>query len=226
MKLKLAITIIMVLAAIFILPAIGESAQFWYDQANGYFISGDYEKAAASYDKALELEPNNTEMWNNKGKALANLGRFEDAISCFDKSRAINSTNPESLNLLAIALSQGLNKYSEAIAIFDLALQMDPSYFDAWIGKGMALANEGNLYSSLECFEKATQIKPLDPTGWNNKGVVLRDMGRYQEALTCFNKALTIDSSYENALKNREYTLQDMEQKSQAAYRQSTQGIL
>ena len=100
---KHAITIITVLAAIFILPAMGESAQFWYDQANGYYISGDYEKAAASYDKALELEPNSTVMWNYKGKVLSMLSRYEDAISCFDKSLAINSANPESMNLKAIA---------------------------------------------------------------------------------------------------------------------------
>jgi len=37
---KLAITIIATLVAIFVLPAMGESAQFWSDQANEYFISG------------------------------------------------------------------------------------------------------------------------------------------------------------------------------------------
>jgi tetratricopeptide (TPR) repeat protein len=223
---KLAITIIAALAAIFVLPAMGESSQFWSDQANGYFISGDFEKAVTSYDKALELEQNSTELWNNRGKALANLGRIEDAISCFDKSLAINSANLESMNLLAIALSQGLNKNSEAIAIFDQILQANASYFDAWMGKGMALGNEGNLYSSLDCFENATQIKPQDPSGWNNKGVVLREMGRYQDALTCFNKALAIDSSYENARQNREYTLQDMDQNLQADPSRSTQDTM
>ncbi|MCX6677917.1 MAG: tetratricopeptide repeat protein [Methanothrix sp.] len=223
---KLAITIIMVLTAIFVLPAMGESAQFWYDQANGYFISGDYEKAAASYDKALELVPNSTVLWNYKGRVLGMLGRHEDAISCFDKSLAINSSNPESMSLKAIALSQGLKKYSEAIAIFDQVLAANASYFDAWIGKGMALANDGNLYSSLECFEKATQIKPQDPSAWNNKGVVLRQMERYQDALTCFNKALSIDSTYETALQNRESTLQDMDQTPQSSSSQSTQDML
>jgi tetratricopeptide (TPR) repeat protein len=226
LSMKLAITIISLLTSIFVLPAMGESAQFWSDQANGYFISGDFEKAAASYDKALDLEPNSTELWNNKGKALANLGRIDDAISCFDKSLAINSSNPEALNLKAIALSQGLNKYGEAIAFFDQALKINPSYFDALIGKGMALGNEGNLYGSLECFENATLIKPQDPTGWNNKGVILKQMGRYQDALICFNKALSIDSSYEVARQNRESTLQDLDQTPQSSPSQSSQDML
>jgi tetratricopeptide (TPR) repeat protein len=222
---KLAITIIAMLATIYVLPAMGETAQFWSDQANEYFITGDYEKAAASYDKALELEPNSTVLWNNRGKALANMGSVGDAISCFNKSIAINASNPESLNLLALALSQGLNRYSDAIAIFDQILLANPNYFDAWIGKGMALANENSLFTSLYCFEKATQIKPQDPTAWNNKGVVLRQMEKYQDALACFDKALTIDSANEAALQNRELTLQDMEQLTQAASRHSTQDM-
>ncbi len=223
---KLAITIIAVLTAIYVLPAMGESAQFWSNQANGYFISGDFEKAAASYDKALELEPNSADLWNNKGKVLGMMGRFDDAISCFDKSLAINTSNPESLNLKAIALSRGLNRNREALTIFDQILQTNPSYFDAWIGMGMALANEGSLSGSLECFEKATEIKPQDPTAWNNKGVVLRQMERYQDALTCFNKALTIDSANEAAQQNRELTLQDMDQQPQATPSMSTQDMM
>jgi len=222
---KLAITIIAMLATIYVLPAMGETAQFWSDQANEYFITGDYEKAAASYDKALELEPNNTVLWNNKGKALANMDRIGDAITCFNKSIAINASNPESMNLLAMALSQGLNRQSDAIAIFDQILLANPSYFDAWIGKGMALANENSLFTSLYCFEKATQIKPQDPTAWNNKGVVLREMERYQDALTSFDKALAIDSANEVALQNRQLTLQDMDQLKQADSRQSTQDM-
>jgi tetratricopeptide (TPR) repeat protein len=222
---KPAITIIAMLATIYVLPAMGETAQFWSDQANEYFIMGDYEKAAASYDKALELEPNSTVLWNNKGKALANMGSVVGAMTCFNKSIALNASNPESMNLLANALSQGLNRYSDAIAIFDQILLANSSYFDAWTGKGMALAKENSLFTSLYCFEKATQLKPQDPTAWNNKGVVLRQMQRYQDALTCFDKALTLDPANGAALQNRQSTLQDMDQLKQADLRQSIQNM-
>ena len=219
MRHNLTVTVIALLAAL-AMPAISgqnlsaqnsSSAQYFSDQGDRYFLSGDFNNAVLSYDRALELEPNSTELWNNRGKALANLGDIDEAISCFDKSLSIDSANLEALNLKATALSQGQKRYDEAIVIYDQILQMDPNYFDAWIGKGMALANQGNIYSSLQCFNKATEVKPEDPAGWNNKGVVLREMGRYQDALTCFNKALTLDMSYETARLNREYTLQDMD---------------
>ena len=81
---KLAITIIMALAAIFIMPALGDyTAEYWSNQGDQFFMNGSYELAAASYDKALELEPTHIVLLDNKGSALANLGRYEDALKEF-----------------------------------------------------------------------------------------------------------------------------------------------
>ncbi len=163
---KLAIIIISAMVAICILPAMGEfTAEDWSNQANQYFINGSFEEAAASYDKALELDPGNVDLLNNKGRALANLGRFEDAIASFDKSLAINSSDVEALNLKGTALSQGLGRNDEAITSFNQALQLNLTSFDAWNGKGMALANSGDLSGSLTSFETATQVEPLNPSG-------------------------------------------------------------
>jgi tetratricopeptide (TPR) repeat protein len=224
---KLAIVIITALVAVCIPQAMGQyTAEYWSNQADQYFFNNSFEEAAASYDKALELDPSNVDLWNNKGKALANLGRFEDAIVSFDRALAINSTYVATLNLKGVAFSQGLKRNDEAISSFDQALQLDSSNFDAWIGKGMALANSGDFSGSLACFETATQIEPLNPSGWNNEGVVLREMGRYQEALDSFNKALLLDPTHEGAQLNRRYTLQDMDQNNQASLSQNTEGML
>lgn len=211
-SMRVVIIMMIALAAFFALPAMGETVDYWYDQANVYFISGDYESAVSSYEKAIELMPNSTVLWNYKGRALANLGRIDEAIVCFDESISINSSNPEAISLKAIALSQGQQKYLEAILLFDRALALNPEYFDAWNGKGMALANQGDLSASLQCLVRATEVKPTDPVGWNNRGVVLREMQNYQAALDCFNRAILIDPGYETAMQNREYTLQDMDQ--------------
>ena len=55
---KVAIIIISAMVAMCILPAMGEfTAEDWSNQANQYFINGSFEEAAASNDKALELDP-------------------------------------------------------------------------------------------------------------------------------------------------------------------------
>lgn len=218
---KSLIAIIFALAAFIALPASCQSLQNLADEANGYFLAGDYERAVTGYDEAIKLEPNSTALWNNRGKALGMLGRYEEAISSFDRSIVINSTDPESLNLKAIALSQGQQMHGQATLLFDRVLKMNSSYYDAWIGKGMALGYMEDLDGALQCFENAIVIDPKNPSGWNNKGAVLLNMQSYEDALVCFNQALLIDPLNEAALRNRENTLSAMNQFETSAPAQS-----
>jgi tetratricopeptide (TPR) repeat protein len=54
---------------------------------------GNYEEAIKCYDKAIEIEPNNAEAWNNKGIVLGRLSNYEEAIACYDKAIELNPTD-------------------------------------------------------------------------------------------------------------------------------------
>jgi tetratricopeptide (TPR) repeat protein len=190
------ITIIPVLAAICVLPALADdyTADYWAFQG-----------------ASQELDLSNDAYWNGKGVALANMGRFDEAIACFDRAIELNSSFAEAWNFKGLALSVGQGKYDEGIACFDNALQINSAYYDAWTSRGMALANAERLDESLISFERAVQINPRDPKGWNNKGVVQMYMGGYQDALASFDKAIELDPTYGVAWNNKGLALQDME---------------
>jgi tetratricopeptide (TPR) repeat protein len=213
---KLAITIITALATILIMPAVGDFASnYWASQADQQSAQGDYGKAIISYDRAIEQDPSNATLLKDKGLALVNLGNYSGAADSFEKATSLNSSDAQAWNLEGINLAMNLEKYEEGIACIDRALKIDPGYYDAWTGKGMALANEGALDESIDSFDEAISIDPQNPMGWNNKGVVLREQGKYQDALTCFNRALAIAPSYETASNNKDLTLQDINQADQ-----------
>ena len=48
--------------------------------------SGKYQKALQSFNKALELDPNNVEAWYNKGRVLEDIGKDQEALKCFNKA--------------------------------------------------------------------------------------------------------------------------------------------
>ena len=52
---------------------------------------GKFEEAIECYDKALAIDPQNSNILSNKGLSLHNQGKFEEAIECYDKALAINS---------------------------------------------------------------------------------------------------------------------------------------
>lgn len=58
----------------------------WYGAGNESAKQGNNEDALIAYDKALEIDPNHTSAWNNKGIVLARLKRYEEAIACYDKA--------------------------------------------------------------------------------------------------------------------------------------------
>ena len=110
-----------------------------------------YEKAIECYDRALEINPNFVEAWNNKGNVLDELGRYEEAIECYDKALEINPNYAEAWNNKGVTLSM-LRRYEEAIECFDRALEINPNYAKVWY-------NKGNVLGKLERHKEAVESK-------------------------------------------------------------------
>jgi tetratricopeptide (TPR) repeat protein len=52
---------------------------------------GKEKKAVNAYKKAVHINPNNPNTYQNMGAILKKQGKLEEAISCFDKSKTVNS---------------------------------------------------------------------------------------------------------------------------------------
>jgi superkiller protein 3 len=74
---------------------------------------GRYEEALQAIDKALELNPDNSYAWNNKGIALRNLGRHEEALQAYDKALELNPDYSNAWYNKGIAL-YNLGRHEEA----------------------------------------------------------------------------------------------------------------
>jgi tetratricopeptide (TPR) repeat protein len=59
-------------------------------KGNEYYYNKEYKEAIECYDKALEIDPNNTNASVSKGVALHNLGKYDKSIECYDKALEID----------------------------------------------------------------------------------------------------------------------------------------
>jgi tetratricopeptide (TPR) repeat protein len=171
--------------------------------------SGCHEEALASFDKALELQPEFYIAWGNRGNALFNLERYEEAIASFDKALEIKPDSHNAWNNRGNALFN-LERYEEAIASFDKALEIKPDSHDAWNNRGSALGNLGRYEEAIASFDKALEIKPDSHDAWNNRGSALGDLGRYEEAIASFDKALEFKPDFHDAWRNRGVALENL----------------
>ena len=63
----------------------GRDSEYYFDRANIFSLEGKYEEAIVYYNKAIELDPNNSAAYNNRGFAKDCLHKYEDSIKDFNK---------------------------------------------------------------------------------------------------------------------------------------------
>ena len=62
---------------------------------NTAYALGEFANAEAAYRKALEIDPERADLWNNLAYALARQGRHEAALEAIFRAREIEPENPE-----------------------------------------------------------------------------------------------------------------------------------
>ena len=101
------------------------------EHAIGYFYLavakatlGQYEEAIADYDKAIEIDDNNSAAYHNRGIAKTNLERHEEAIADYDKAIMLIETEIKS-NPNDQTLVERLKQYKLLQMIAALHIQKD-----------------------------------------------------------------------------------------------------
>ena len=61
------------------------------DDGNTYYKQGFYQEALDSYNQALQIDPNNLDVLNNKGLALVKLDRIDEAKKCHETIKEIKN---------------------------------------------------------------------------------------------------------------------------------------
>ena len=106
---------------------------------NNASILNKSDEAIKAYDKAIEINPQNSAAWDNKGLALDHLNKLDEAIIAYNKAIELDSHNSKSWYGKGIALGK-LGKSDEATAAFDKAIELNSLDSMAWNGKGNVLS--------------------------------------------------------------------------------------
>ena len=117
------------------------------------------EDAIASYEKALDLNPNLVDALLAKGKALRRLKRYEEAIAVNDRAIQIQPENSSGWFGKGYALTE-MQKYSEADVAYAQATKLDPSRSIFWRHHAYVLIKLGSYREAWFCLDKAIALDP------------------------------------------------------------------
>jgi tetratricopeptide (TPR) repeat protein len=170
--------------------------------ANCYLFIDNLNESLQHFDKALDVNPQLVDAWNNKGVALNDLSRNEEAIAACDKAIEIDPQLAEPWNNKGCAL-YCLGRYEEAVTAYNKALEINSQDAMAWYNKGIALDDLGRYDEVITAYDHVIDINPQDAMAWLNKGVALADLSRNEEAMAAYDNAIVINPQYAKAWYNK-----------------------
>jgi len=169
----------------------------------------NYDKALNLYDKAISINPNNSEAWNRKGYVSHLSEKDCQAIECYDLSIKHNPKNALAWNNKG-GVYLGLGKYVDALVCFNEAIMIDPEYTVGWNNKGVTLRNMGRFNEALDSHDKALALNPNDPHTLVQMGRVSFLLEDYSNSLSYFDRAIKIEPKYYQALYGKGVLLREI----------------
>ena len=162
---------------------------------------GEYEAAAKQWEKAIEMEPDDSGAHYGLGQTMFLAGRVDDAIAQYRASLQLDPHSAEAHNGLGTALGQA-GKTAESIEQFHLALDDKPEYAEAHNNLGSVLFAEHQLGEAEIEFKSAIEADEDLAQAHNNLGSVFAAEGKGEEALGEYRKAIAINPGHAPAYNN------------------------
>lgn len=144
------------------MQAASKTADDWFQEALEYENEGDFSAAAAAYQEAILLEPNDPILHFNLGNTLYATDRRQDAVDHFRQAVELDVEYVEAWNNLGTVLAE-LDEYDDSIVAFHRALAVFPLYADAHFNLGDVFAAIGQEEDACRHWRQYLQLDPKSP---------------------------------------------------------------
>jgi tetratricopeptide (TPR) repeat protein len=119
----------------------------------------------------------------------AQIQRWRNSFTLFEHTLAVTPPNLRIEHNLGLALGVS-DRYDEAAAHFERALQIEPNFYDGLVIMGVTRAHQGRVPEAIEYFQAAIRSQPNTPKAHVQLAHALWTQNRDQEALEEIRRAL------------------------------------
>ena len=165
--------------------------------------------AKEGLEKAVELDPENSEATRDLGVAFYKLRDYDKSISLYTKALELNKDDKKLLGYLSMAMrsaptksdDQKLENLNKGIEFAKVAVNLDINDSHSWYLLGnsymtsfFATEKYDDLDKSLKAYMQAEKLQKYpNPDLYNNRATIFTYFERYSEAIRDYMRANTID---------------------------------
>ncbi len=157
----------------------------------------DYDGAIAIYNRAIELDPNNADFFNQRGRSYHQKQDYDRAIEDFNRSLDLDPNNANFLGVRGNSLRQK-GDYGRAIEDFNRAIELDPNNASHFRQRGLCYYLKMDDADAISDYNRAIELDPNNANYLCNRGIFYNHTGDYGRAIEDFNHAIELDPNDAN----------------------------
>ena len=158
-----------------------------------YRATGEYEKAAAQFQKATTLDPTSDDAFRGLADAYRKLNKPAEAEATYRRAISLRPQYWAVYNSLGFFYFNQA-RYDDAASMFRQVINLSPDNFRGYSNLGAVYVAQSRYPDAISMLEKSVSIRPtVDP--YLNLGTAYFMMRKYAEAVRNFEEAAKIDKT-------------------------------
>jgi len=173
-----------------------------YEKAKSFFEKGLYEFEKNNYIGSETYFKASLELINDRLSTITNLiavllkqDKYDEAQKYINIGLRIDDKD-EVLLLNKGIYELKVNNLNSALSLFQIAVKINPQYYEAYSNIGSVYKLLNNIDSSIQNYSKALNINPKFIDALYNRANLFLKIGQYKKAIKDFEAAININYKY------------------------------
>jgi adenylate cyclase len=157
-----------------------------------YLYEKKLEKSVSILERAVDMDPNNARVHMNLGWALINAGRVQEATLLLEKAMRLNPLDQKFQSICRHQMGRAyviMERYEEAIAEFEKALQLIPNNWADFLWLSAAYVFAGHEEEARTNAERLLRVSPKFSLNAFANRVTYKDQAFKERLLEALRKA-------------------------------------
>jgi tetratricopeptide (TPR) repeat protein len=176
--------------------------EFLASLGHGLQRQGRHEDALKAFDKAVQLRPDDADLWRDLGGGLAELRRIDEALLTFQHALKLKPDHWDAAYRCGFLLRE-LGRHDEALPYLDLVNRLKPDQYPVLETRAIVLHGLKRYDEALADNLRAFELNPGNSDTCNNIGAGLQFLRRDEEALPWFERAIALRPGHVHAMLNK-----------------------
>ncbi len=171
-----------------------EDADAYVEEGTALSEEGQYLEAIDQFSAAIDLEPNDPEIYFLRGRA-----HYDYAVQVV---KAETGEGPESVFFLP---QEAVEHMEHAVADYTSAVELDPQYAKAYNNRGNAYASLGDTERAIEDYDAALELDDTLSLAYFNRGLMHSRAAAYEKAIADLETYLELEPDAEDRAQVEDY---------------------